>query len=411
MKTLFDKVQSAAEILQGVALHTPLCHHERLSRTYDAQVWLKREDLQPVRSYKLRGAYYKIASLPPAERTKGIVCASAGNHAQGVAFACNRLGARARIVMPLGTPAQKIRQTRFWGGHAIEVLLWGDTFDDAYEKALSIAKAEEMHFIHPFDDEMVIAGQGTAGLEILGDRKAGIDYLFVPIGGGGLAAGLCTVFERLSPQTRIIGVEPAGAASMRYALAQGTNAALAEIDRFVDGAAVKKVGALPYTICRSLLAGVVTIPEDIVCRSLIGLHEEDAIMAEPAGALSVAALGLYADAIQGKNVVCLLSGGNNDNSRMEEIRARSLSAEKDRLQLSVSLAGFENELPELWNGILREAGHILYCKYNRKDASGDASVWVDIELHAQTSLTVLADKLLRYGASYRLFRHDNRMIG
>src|SRR5690606_34506340 len=236
------EIQKAAENLKGVAVHTPLVKNENLSEQFAAQVYLKREDLQPVRSYKLRGAYHKISSLTNNEKQSGVVCASAGNHAQGVAFACRKLNIKAVIFMPVTTPAQKIKQVKLFGKENVEVVLKGDTFDDAYSEAMFFSKESKAVFVHPFDDELVISGQGTVGLEIVKDCREKIDFLFFPIGGGGLAAGVASVFKQLSPETKLIGVEPQGAASMKTSLGNGKNTALMSIDKFVDGAAVKRVG-------------------------------------------------------------------------------------------------------------------------------------------------------------------------
>ena len=206
-----EMIQKAADNLKTVVIHTPLVKNENLSERFDAQVYLKREDLQPVRSYKLRGAYNKISMLSTDEKHSGVVCASAGNHAQGVAFACRKLNVKAVIYMPVTTPAQKIKQVKLFGKENVEVVLKGDTFDDAYHDAVLFCQKNKAIFVHPFDDEMVIAGQGTVGLEILEDTKNIIDFLFFPIGGGGLAAGVASVFKQLSPETKLIGVEPQGA--------------------------------------------------------------------------------------------------------------------------------------------------------------------------------------------------------
>ena len=255
------KIQEAADNLKGVSVHTPLVKNENLSEQFAAQVYLKREDLQPVRSYKLRGAYHKISSLSENDRKLGVVCASAGNHAQGVAFACRKLNIKAVIYMPITTPAQKIKQVKLFGKENVEVVLKGDTFDDAYNEAMLFSNENKAVFVHPFDDEWVIAGQGTVGLEIIEDTRNKIDFLFFPIGGGGLAAGVVSVFKQLSPETQLIGVEPHGAASMKTSLENGKNTALTDIDKFVDGAAVKRVGDKTFEICQHSLDDLVLVPE------------------------------------------------------------------------------------------------------------------------------------------------------
>ncbi|MGH8500520.1 MAG: threonine ammonia-lyase IlvA, partial [Methylococcales bacterium] len=281
---LFASIEQAQLQLRDVVSTTPLSLNVNLSEEFQANILLKREDLQIVRSYKIRGAYNKISSLDEAEKQQGIICASAGNHAQGVAYSCQLLKIHGKIVMPKTTPKQKIKQVQLFGKSFVDIVLAGDTFDDAYRYALEDATTNKLIFVHPFDDLQVIAGQGTVGLEILQAAKQSIDYIFVPIGGGGLAAGLSTVFKQLSPNTKIIGVEPAGAPSMKTSIAQGKNTALENIDKFVDGAAVKQVGNLTFDICKNALDDVVLVPEGKVCTTILRLYNEEAMVVEPAGA-------------------------------------------------------------------------------------------------------------------------------
>jgi len=317
-------IYRAKEKIQDVAIHTPLIKNEHLSNEFSANVYLKREDMQPVRSYKIRGAYNKLASLSESEKLAGVVCASAGNHAQGVAHACYRLKVQADLFMPVSTPLQKIKQVEYFGKEKVSVHLVGATYDQCYEKAKEFCDENGAHFIHPFDDDLVIAGQGTVGLEILKDSVSTIDYLFVPIGGGGLAAGISIVFNSLSPRTKIIGVEPAGAASMMTSIQNGVNTTLLEIDPFVDGAAVKRVGEKTFSICKETLYDVVTVPEGKICSVLLDMYNREAIVVEPAGVLSISGLDQFKNELIGKNVVCVLSGSNNDINRIEEIIKRSL---------------------------------------------------------------------------------------
>jgi threonine dehydratase len=319
-----DNIYLAAERLQGIAARTPLQENLNLSDRYEANIYLKREDLQIVRSYKIRGAYNKMASLPTEALAKGIVCASAGNHAQGVAYACRKMAVFGTIFMPSTTPSQKIKQVKLFGKEFIDVVLTGDTFDDAFYAAIEFSQQNDSTFVHPFDDLQVIEGQGTVGLEIFKDASVKIDYLLMAIGGGGLAAGVSTVFKQLSPKTRLIGVEPLGAPSMKVSMDNGHVVALDKIDKFVDGAAVKRPGDITFEVCRQNLDRILLIPEGKVCTTILKLYDEEAIVAEPAGALTIAALDLIKDEIKGKNVVCLVSGGNNDITRTEEIKERSL---------------------------------------------------------------------------------------
>ncbi|MBD2756975.1 threonine ammonia-lyase [Spirosoma validum] len=319
-----DNIYLAAERLQGIAVHTPLQENINLSDRYGANIYLKREDLQVVRSYKIRGAYNKMANLSAEALAKGVVCASAGNHAQGVAYACRKMAVHGTIFMPSTTPNQKIKQVKLFGKEFVDVVLTGDTFDDAFYAAIEFVQTHDSIFVHPFDDLQVMEGQGTVGLEIFKDSNVKIDYLLMAIGGGGLAAGVSTVFKQLSPRTKLIGVEPLGSPSMKVSIDEGHVVALDKIDKFVDGAAVKRPGDTTFEVCRQNLDRVLLIPEGKVCTTILKLYDEDAIVAEPAGALTIAALDLLKDEIRGKNVVCLVSGGNNDITRTEEIKERSL---------------------------------------------------------------------------------------
>lgn len=285
-------VKRAAERISKVVVRTPLAESFTYSRKYSANILLKREDLQQVRSYKIRGAYNKISSLPQEQLDKGVICASAGNHAQGVAFACNKLRVKGVIYMPVTTPKQKVEQTRMFGGEWVEVVLEGDTFDDSFKSSIQSGEKNGLVFIHPFDDEKVIEGQATIALEILEQAETPIDYLFAPLGGGGLLAGLSSVFKELSPNTKIIGVEPEGAPSMSFSLNEGKVVELLEIDRFVDGAAVQKVGARNFNICKELLDDMLTVPEGKICQTILDLYNKDAIVVEPAGAMALTALDL-----------------------------------------------------------------------------------------------------------------------
>lgn len=285
--------------LKKIVNRTPLMYNHNLSRRYNCEVYLKREDLQIARSYKLRGAYNMISALSEGQRRRGVVCASAGNHAQGFAYSCKKLGIKGIIFMPVITPRQKITQTQMFGEDSIEIILTGDTFDDCAAAAKAYTAEHDMVFIPPFDDYSIIEGQGTVAVEILEDA-ADIDYVFIPLGGGGLCAGMGAYFKTYSPATKVIGVEPAGAASMKAALEAGQPVTLGEIDRFVDGASVKRIGDITYEICSKVLDDLIPVPEGRVCTTILKLYNEDAIVAEPAGALSIAALESCADKIKGK---------------------------------------------------------------------------------------------------------------
>lgn len=404
-----ERIEQAKKKLKEVVSHTPLMQNFNLSDAYQAQVLLKREDLQLVRSYKIRGAYNKISSLDQAQMEKGIVCASAGNHAQGVAYSCYKLGIKGTIFMPSPTPKQKVKQVKMFGKENIEVVLFGDTFDDAYQEAMTFCTAHELAFIHPFDDVKVIEGQATIGLEVLEDTSD-IDFLFMPIGGGGLAAGLATVFKHLSPKTRIIGVEPAGAPSMRASLDKGELVCLDKIDKFVDGAAVKQVGALTFNICRDLLDEVVAVPEGKVCSTILKLYNEDAIVVEPAGALSISALDFYKEQIKGKKVVCIISGSNNDITRTEEIRERSLLYEGLKHYFIVRFAQRSGALREFLNEVLGPEDDIVHFEYRKKNNREKGPAVVGLELKNPADIVGLLERMDKKKIAYQYLNDDQDLF-
>ena len=396
-----EDIYKAKVRLQDVIIHTPLMSNESLSEEYDSNILLKREDLQPVRSYKLRGAYNKISSLSSNEMAQGVVCASAGNHAQGVAYACNKLNIKATIFMPLTTPKQKVSKVKLFGKDKVEIVLKGDTFDESFDSASKYCEENNAVFIHPFDGDRVISGQGTVALEIMEDSKQTIDYLFVPIGGGGLAAGVSTVFKQLSPQTKIIGVEPQGAASMHTSLYNGINTTLDDIDKFVDGAAVKRVGDTAFDICRKNLDDIILVPEGKVCTTILRLYNDDAIVVEPAGALSISALDFYKDKIKGKNVVCIVSGGNNDITRTEEIKERSLLYEGLKHYFLINFTQRPGALKEFVNDIVGPNDDITYFQYTKKNNREEGPAVVGIELNSRDDLARLEEQLKKHKIKYQ----------
>src|SRR5690554_162473 len=404
--TLLEKIYEARERIKNVAVHTPLMKNENLSEEFSAQVFLKREDLQPVRSYKLRGAYNKIVSLSEEEKSNGVVCASAGNHAQGVAYACRKLNIKATIFMPVTTPPQKTKQVKLFGKDKVNLVLKGDTFDEAYEEANRFCNQVEAVFIHPFDDDKVMAGQGTIGLELLEDKPAPIDYLFVPIGGGGLAAGLSTVFKKLSPNTKIIGVEPAGAASMKNSIKLGINTTLDTVDKFVDGAAVKRVGEKTFEICKDLLDDIVLVPEGKICTSILRLYNEEAIVVEPAGALTIAALDLYKDKIKGKQVVCIVSGSNNDITRTEEIKERSLLYEGLKHYFLLQFPQRPGALKEFVNEVLGPDDDITYFQFSKKTNREIGPAVVGIELKNPSDFDKIETQLKNRKLNYQYLNNN-----
>ena len=386
-------IYEAAKTIAQVAEETPLQQSIRYSKTYGANILLKREDLHRVRSYKIRGAYNKISSLSKAQLEKGVVCASAGNHAQGVAFACSHLEVKGTIYMPVVTPKQKIDQTKMFGGDWVKVVLEGDTFDDSNRAAQLFCEQEGKTFVHPFDDEKTIEGQATVGLEILQQSSEPIDYVFVAVGGGGLASGLCGTFQALSPSTKIIGVEPEGAPSMLTSIEKGQLVELENIDKFIDGAAVQKVGSLTYPICRDYLHKMVTVPEGKVCQTILDLYNRDAIVVEPAGALTIAALDDFAEVIKGKNVVCVISGSNNDITRTAEIKERALLYANLKHYFIVRFPQRPGALKEFVADILGPDDDITHFEYSKKSSRENAPAVVGIELKSSDDLKPLIQRM------------------
>jgi threonine dehydratase len=398
--TYFPQLQDitrAKITLNEMALHTPLQKNQGLSEEFKANILLKREDLQTVRSYKIRGAFNKITRLSKDDLAKGVVCASAGNHAQGVAYSCSKLKIKGKIYMPATTPRQKIRQVEMFGKNNVEVVLTGDTYDAAEAAALNDCRQTGTAFIHPFDDEQIIEGQATVGLEILQDTKDPIDYIFIPVGGGGLIAGVGAYFKQMSPHTKIIGVEPAGAPSMQKSLEAGEVVELKEIDKFVDGAAVKKVGEVTFKVCQKVIDQMVTIPEGRVCTKILELYNHDAIVTEPAGALSIAALDLFKNEIKGKNVVCIVSGSNNDITRMEEIKERSLLYEGLKHYFIVRFPQRAGALRTFVDLVLGPTDDITHFEYSKKTSREKGPAVIGIEVQKKEDFNGLVQRMKENG--------------
>ena len=390
----FEGIVQASHVLAQVVTPTPLQYNYQLSEEYGCNVYLKREDLQVVRSYKLRGAFNKIYTLSEEEKARGVVCASAGNHAQGVAFACKKLGIKGTIFIPSTTPAQKINRMKLFGKDKVEIVLSGDTYDDAYQTASDFCNEQGAVFVHPFDDVKVIEGQGTVGKEILDEAKFPIDYLFLPIGGGGLTAGVSTYFEKISPHTHIVGTEPEGAPSMLTSIQNHKNTALEEIDGFVDGAAVKKVGDLTFEICQKNLDEMLLIPEGRICTTILNLYNNEGIVVEPAGALTLAALSLYEkEKIKGKNVVCVVSGGNNDIMRTAEIKERSLLYEGLKHYFMIQFPQRPGALKDFVSKILGPEDDIAYFQFSKKNNRENCPAVVGIELKNPKDITGIFERL------------------
>ena len=427
----------AAERLKNIVNRTPLMFNQNLSNKYQCNIYLKREDLQIVRSYKLRGAYNMMSLLPAEQLNKGVVCASAGNHAQGFAYSCKKLNAKGVVFMPVITPKQKITQVKMFGEHFVETILVGDTFDDCAIAAKQYTADNEMIFIPPFDDYRIIEGQATVGVEILeqfyddeSNREnsshqsttfpsplgriggaGAVDFLFVAVGGGGLSAGVGSYFKTFSPKTKIIGVEPEGAPSMYEALKAGYPVELAAIERFVDGAAVKRVGDITFSICKDVLDDMHLVPEGKVCSTILKLYNEDAIVVEPAGAMSIAALDDYAEVIKGKNVVCIVSGSNNDIDRMQEIKERSLQYEGLKHYFLISFAQRPGALKEFVNNVLGPTDDITRFEYMQKTNKENGPALVGVELQSRSDYDLLLKKMNNSNIGFSEINKDDQLFG
>lgn len=393
-------IDNTWERLKGVISETPLVKNFNISEFHNSNVYLKREDLQLVRSYKIRGAYNKISQLSETEKQNGVVCASAGNHAQGVAYSCNLLKIKGVIFMPITTPGQKVNKVKMFGKNFVEIQLIGDTFDDAYRFATEFSIKNNLVFIHPFDDLKVIEGQGTIAKEILKNTNFNIDYLFFPIGGGGLAAGITSYFKKNSPNTKLIGVEPAGAPSMKLSIEKGEIITLEEIDTFVDGASVKQVGKNTFNICKDLIDDIVLIPEGKICSTILRLYNEDAIVVEPAGALSISALDYYNEDIKGKNVVCIVSGSNNDIVRTAEIKERSMIFEGLKHYFIIRFPQRPGALKDFLVNVLGPDDDIAYFEYSKKNNREQGPAVIGIELKQKSDFEKLITRMKQKSIVY-----------
>ena len=396
----FKGVESAAKKLKGLTRITPLEFNKRLSKNVNASVFLKREDLQQVRSFKIRGAYNKISSLKKEEIKKGIICASAGNHAQGFAFSCQKLEIKGEVYMPATTPDQKVSQVRMFGAEFVDIILVGDSYDACQKVALDAAKDANKTFIHPFDDPEVIEGQGTIALEMLDQYSKGFDYVLVPLGGGGLVSGMLTVFKKKSPGTKVIGIEPEGAASMKLALEKGKRISLESMDYFVDGAAVRQVGRLPFKICKEHLDQILVIPEGKICQTILEVYNKDGIVAEPAGALAIAALNSMRDKIKNKSIGVLVCGGNNDIFRMPEIKERALLYAELKHYFLVDFPQRSGALKQFVTEILGPNDDITHFEFSKKHFRNSATAVVGIELKEASDLTILVERMKKYNFKF-----------
>jgi threonine dehydratase len=386
-------VEAACSRLAGVAARSPLERNPRLSARVGAEVWLKREDLQVVRSYKLRGAYNLMAQLSAAERAAGVVCASAGNHAQGVAYACRALDVHGRIYLPRTTPRQKRERIAALGGADVEVVVLGDTYDEAAAAALADAGPGGRTLVPAFDDPRTVAGQGSIACEVVDQLGRAPDLLVVPCGGGGLLAGVTAWLGERHPSVRVVGVEPAGAASMAAALAAGEPVPLAAVDGFVDGAAVRRVGAVTFPVVRDSGARLTAVDEGRICTEMLALYQSDGIIAEPAGALAPAALGDVVHPEPEQLVVCVLSGGNNDVSRYGEIVERALVHEGRKHYFLVDFPQEPGALRRFLDEVLGPDDDITLFEYVKRNNRETGPALVGIELARPSDLAGLLQRM------------------
>ncbi len=405
-----EAVEKASGVLEEILEPTPFQKNQNLSDVYGANVYLKREDLQMVRSYKIRGAYNKIRTIEPSLLKNGIVCASAGNHAQGVAFSCNKLKIMGSIFMPTTTPKQKIEQVKMFGKEFIEIVITGDTFDAANAAAIAYAKDHDKTFIPPYNDPKVMEGQGTIAREIMNQATEKLDYVFVPIGGGGLASGLGAYFKQLSPETKVIGVEPAGAPCMKEAIRNGGPVKLEKIDTFVDGAAVQMAGSMTYEICKEVLDDIVVIPEGAICSTIIQMYNKSAIVVEPAGALATTALRFYADEIKGKNVACIVSGSNNDITRMEEIREKSLLYEGLKHYFIVNFSQKSGAVLAFIRDVIGPKDDLVYIQYIKKTNKESGPALIGIEVSEKGGLHDLIKRMEDNNIKFEYINENNHLF-
>ncbi|MHB7934878.1 threonine ammonia-lyase IlvA [Staphylococcus haemolyticus] len=406
-------VENAYLRIKDVVKETPLQFDLYLSQKYDCNVYLKREDLQWVRSFKLRGAYNAISVLTSEAKKKGITCASAGNHAQGVAYTAKALNLKAVIFMPVTTPLQKVNQVKFFGSKNVKIILTGDTFDDCLKEALIYTEQNHMTFIDPFNNVDTIAGQGTLAKEILNQSSNDsitFDYLFAAIGGGGLISGISTYMNQYSPQTKIIGVEPSGASSMyESVVVQNKIVTLDHIDKFVDGASVARVGDITYDIAKKFVDDYIQVDEGAVCSTILDMYSKQAIVAEPAGALSVSALEHYKEKIKGKTVVCVVSGGNNDINRMKEIEERSLLYEEMKHYFILNFPQRPGALKEFVNDVLGPQDDITKFEYLKKTSQNTGTVIIGIQLKNHDDLNQLKINVHDFDPS-NIYINENKML-
>ncbi|HEM6339290.1 TPA: threonine ammonia-lyase IlvA [Streptococcus suis] len=402
-------VEQAYEVLKRVVVRTPLDYSRYLSEKYGATIYIKRENEQRVRSFKIRGAYYAISQLSDEEKSLGVVCASAGNHAQGVAYTCQEMQIPATIFMPITTPQQKIGQVKFFGGDFVDIRLVGDTFDESAQAAQEFTKETGKTFIDPFDDENVQAGQGTVAYEIMEEAQEqtiSFDQILVPVGGGGLVAGVSAYLKEHAPEIKIVGVEANGARSMKAAFDKGRPIKLASIDKFADGIAVQKVGASTYEVARKHVDKLIGVDEGWISGTILDLYSKLGIVAEPAGAATVAALEVIKDKIKGQTICCIISGGNNDINRMPEMEERALIYEGIKHYFVVNFPQRPGALREFVNDILGPNDDITRFEYIKRANKGTGPVLIGIALGNKEDYVQFLSRLEDFDPQY-INLHEN----
>lgn len=403
------KVEQAYAVLKDVVLRTPMDYSRYLSEKYNARIYIKRENEQRVRSFKIRGAYYAISQLSEQEKSQGVVCASAGNHAQGVAYTCQEMKIPATIFMPNTTPQQKVGQVKFFGGDYVDIRLVGDTFDESAQAAQKYTQESGKIFIDPFDDVNVQAGQGTVAYEILEDAREQMihfDQLFVPVGGGGLVAGVAAYMKDHAPDIQIIGVEASGARSMKAAFDKGRPVKLPEIDKFADGIAVQKVGKSTYEVARKHIDLLIGVDEGWISGTILDLYSKLGIVAEPAGAATIAALEVMKDQIKGQTICCIISGGNNDINRMPEMEERALIYDGIKHYFVVNFPQRPGALREFVNDILGPNDDITRFEYIKRANKGTGPVLIGIALGDKNDYAQFITRLEAFDAHY-INLHEN----
>ena len=397
-----DIIAQASEILSDVVEKTPVMLSERLSDLISVPVYLKREDMQKCRSFKVRGAYFRMSTLSEEERRRGVVCASAGNHAQGLAYACAQLKVRGTIYLPSNTPKQKRQRIETIGGDWVEQVIVDGTFDRANAQAQEAARHSGRTYVHPYDDPCTIAGQGTIAVELEEQVLSEAAAVLVPVGGGGLLSGIATWIRSRFPDIKIYGVEPTGAASMAASMEADQVVSLPSVDPFVDGTAVGRAGELPYSIVKELVDDILVVPEGAVCTEMLDLYHSDGVIAEPAGALASAAARMYFsdpgqrnELLGGKEgaIVAIVSGGNNDMTRYAEIMERSLRHEGLRHYFLVTFPQQPGALRSFLEDVLGPGDDIVHFEYTKKNNRDSGPALVGIDLADREDITGLRARM------------------